>query len=165
MIIQAFKTPKLMLASLVFGRCVTYIWILLRQVAAAAQCGCWAPAFAPHRLQCCRAVPVVAAAVVAPTAVAGDCAPRLGTWPTLKKVGKSCQEEKGSGTPEPTTALHGILLMTSSHSCWSRKREDHSFDTLVRKLWMDKINEYLSLSSLTCLTLPVQGCSRHRAHD
>ena len=30
--------------------------------------------------------------------VAGDCAPRLGTWPTLKKLGKSCQEEIGSGT-------------------------------------------------------------------
>ena len=119
---------------------MTYIWILLRQVAAAAQCGCWAPAFAPHRLPCCCAVQVVAAAAVAPTAVAGDCAPRLGTWPTLKKVGKSCQEEKGSGTPASTTVLHGILLMTSLHSCWSRKRGGHSFSALERKLWMGKIN-------------------------
>ena len=158
MIIQAFKTPKLMLASQVFGRCVTYIWILLRQVAAAAQRGCWAPAFAPHRLPC-RAAQVVAAAAVAPTAVAGDCAPRLGTWPTLKKVGKSCQEEKGSGTPAPTTVLHGILLMTSLHSCWSRKRGGHSFSTLVRKLWKGKINACLtsgsSSSAKQVLTLPI----------
>ena len=97
---------------------MTYIWILLRQVAAAAQCGCWAPAYAPHRLPC-RAAQVVAAAVAVapPTAVAGDCAPRLGTWPTLKKVGKSCQEEKGSGTP-------------SAYHCapW------HSFDDIVAQV-------------------------------
>ena len=127
MIIQAFKTPKLMLASLVFGRCVTYIWILLRQVAAPAQCGCWAPARGvcaqPPAVPCRWSRPPPRA--VAPAAVAGDCAPRLGTWPTPKKVGKSCQEEKGSGTPEPTTVLHCILLMTSLHSCWSRKRGGH----------------------------------------
>ena len=67
----------------------------------------------------CRAAQVVAAAaaVAPPAAVAGDCAPRLGTWPTLKKVGKSCQEEKGSGTP-------------SAYHCapW------HSFDDIVAQL-------------------------------
>ena len=103
---------------------------------------CAAPPAVPR-----RAAQVVAAAAVAPTAVAGDCAPRLGTWPTLKKVGKSCQEEKGSGTPAPTTVLHGILLMTSLHSCWSRKRGGHSFSTLVRKLWKGKINACLTSGS------------------
>ena len=143
MIIQAFKTPKLMLASQVFGRCVTYIWILLRQVAAATQCGCWAPAFAPQRLQCRTAQVVAAAAAVAPTAVAGDCAPRLGTWPTLKKVGKSCQEEKGSGTPASTTVLHGILLMTSLHSCWSRKRGGLSFSIPYFPVQFPPLNSFL----------------------
>ena len=106
------------------GGCGT-VWLLGAGV-------CAAPPAVPRRAA--QVVPAAAATVAPPTAVAGDCAPRLGTWPTLKKVGKSCQEEKGSGTPAPTTVLHGILLMTSLHSCWSRKRGGHSFSTLERKL-------------------------------
>ena len=43
-------------------------------------------------------------------AVAGDCAPRLGTWPTLKKLRKSCQEEKGSGTAASTDTQWAVAF-------------------------------------------------------
>ena len=88
---------------------MTYIWILLRQVAQCSAVG------VVHCRACGGRIPAGALAVGAAggsmAAVAGDCAPRLGTWPTLKKLGKSCQEEKGSGTyTAPAPLCSSILL-------------------------------------------------------